>query len=116
MAKVIDLVRKSCLLNNLQLINRETIRTKDIEREIKKCPHGQRIYNYDDRIPINRDCLVSDISRKVGHNLVSYGDISNAMKNCSTHYEHFGALNFPNNLHWYLFLFLVLLCLSKYPN
>lgn len=107
MAKVIDLVRKSCLLRNLEHINKEIIYVNDIEREISKCPRGKRIYNYNNRIPIKRDCLVADIYSKVGSPVVNYGDIADSIKNCSMHYEHFGG-RVPDYIYYFVFLVLLL--------
>jgi hypothetical protein len=112
MVKVIDLVRKSCLLRNLERINKEVIYVNDIEREINKCPNGQRIYNHDDRIPINRDCLVADIHMNVGSRVINYGDISNAIKTCSTHYEHYGG-RVPNGVYKFVFFILLLILITS---
>ena len=82
MAKRVDLVRKDCLINNLEVSPKITITVDDIEHEIKKCPRGQRIFDYGKNININKKCFISDLNRKVGMYNTNYGDISNVINNC----------------------------------
>ena len=83
--KEVDLVRKDCLINNLEKSSDVTITVDDIEHNIKKCPRGKRIFDFDNNSLINKKCFISDLHRKVTMYNTNYADLSDVIKNCKVY-------------------------------
>jgi hypothetical protein len=93
MQKEVDLVRKDCLINNLENSTDVTITVNDIEHNIKKCPRGKRIFTFNNDTLINKKCLISDLHRKVLTYNTNYADLYAVIKNCAI----YNTETFQNN-------------------
>jgi len=116
MTKVIDLVRKSCLIRNIERLNKSKITIQDIEDTIKQCPRGTRIFTKDPNVEINQYCLTGDLYKKVNDYNLTYADIADSIGNCTVYnrVEGFGMLN--NNTNIILALITAILLYTYWKN
>ena len=116
MLRTVDLVRKECLIRNLERSQNITVNYNDIENIIAMCPRGTNIYDPRNEIEINKNCFISDLHRNVPTFNANYGEIGNSIRNCKLYknrIEGFGKVINDQSLPFILFLFSMLLFLSS---
>ena len=95
MTKIVELVRKSCLIRNIERLNKSKITIQDIEDTIKQCPRGTRVFTNNPDVRINQYCLTGDLYKKVNDYNLTYADIADSIRNCTVYnrVEGFGMSN-----------------------